>query len=85
MFGTKLNATIAKVQGFITDLEVGVEANEKVLTANSKQIDTITAKENAKLKEIKTKAVVERATVTTKSGELLEQNRIATKLLSKLK
>lgn len=85
MFGNKLNATIAKVQVFSKELEEGVIANEKEISANNKKVADMNATTEKKLKEIKVKATSDKAVVAAKSARLLDQNAIAKKLLSNLK
>ena len=84
MFGNNLNATIAKVQGFIKDLEEGVESNKKAIEANDGKVATISAKESEQIKKIKNTAALDRTGVLNKSTALRDQNRVAEKLLSNL-
>lgn len=85
LFGNKLNATIAKVQVFIQDLEEGVAANKQTISQNNVEAEQVTTTEMDRIAEVQAKAAAKRLSIDTKTGALEAQNDIATKLLSNFK
>lgn len=85
MFGNKnLNKTIAKVQGFIKDLEIGVAENEKAIKVNETKVDNISKQESTDIGNVVAKAAAARVAVVNQILPLQEQNKVAKKLLNKL-
>ena len=84
MFGNKLNATIAKVTSFITELENGIAANEAQIEKGVVAVLAITEAETTKVAEVQAKAAAKRTLALEPTAELSRQNEVARKLLSKL-
>ena len=84
MFGNKLNATIAKVTGFITELEKGIEANEAQIEKGVVEVLAITEAEVKAVEKVQAKAAAKRSLALEPTAALNKQNEVARKLLSKL-
>jgi len=80
----KLNAAIAKVTGFIQELEDGITANVEVITKNDAEVFAINDRETADVRALQDKAAVKRTAVVEGTVALQAQNKIAANLLRKL-
>ena len=53
MFSKSLGKTLSKVTGFINEIKIGIEENEKSIKANDIAINNIVADSDFKINEIK--------------------------------